>query len=333
MNDKTLGVLEKYDIEVLRSWKGRGAILCETKTGIKILKEYRGSEKRLSLQKKIFEKMDEKGFFSHERILTTKEGELLVKDEEMNSYFLKEYREGKECNLNDYKDGSKAAAFMAHLHKSMTLPDVVAEEEIQPFSLIDEYEKHNRELRRVKKYLKAKRQKEDFEYYLYLNFDLFLEKAEKVVEEMKQREDVFSLENLKKGGTLSHGDLQHHNILMQKDDIYFINFEKFVLDSPMRDLSLFLRKVMEKNLWSKELGQYILQSYEKEKTITEAQKLQLYYRLKYPEKFWKIVNFYNNSPKAWIPGKNLEKLENLIRAEEVKNTYLESNFKEGVLRK
>ena len=55
MNDKTLAVLEKYDIEVLRSWKGRSAILCETKTGIKILKEYKGSEKRLSLQKKILE--------------------------------------------------------------------------------------------------------------------------------------------------------------------------------------------------------------------------------------------------------------------------------------
>ena len=35
VNDRVLAVLEKYDIEVLRSWKGRGAILCETKTGIK----------------------------------------------------------------------------------------------------------------------------------------------------------------------------------------------------------------------------------------------------------------------------------------------------------
>ena len=333
VNDKTLAVLEKYDIEVLRSWKGRSAILCETKTGIKILKEYNGSEKRLSLQKKILEKMEENGFGSHEKILLTKEGELIVKDEEMNSYCLKEYREGKECNLNDYKDSSRAAAYTARLHKSMVLPEVVEEETIQPFSLIDEFEKHNRELRRVKKYLKTKRQKEDFEYFLYLNFDAFLEKAECVVEEMKQIKNVFSSEKLLQEGTLCHGDLQHHNIMMLKEDVYFINFEKFVLDSHMRDLSLFLRKVMEKNLWSKELGQYVLQSYEKEKAITEEEKYQLYYRLKYPEKFWKIVNFYNNSPKAWIPEKNWEKLKNLIAAEEVKNTYLETNFREGVLRK
>ena len=249
VNDKTLAVLEKYDIEVLRSWKGRSAILCETKTGIKILKEYKGSEKRLALQKEILEKMEENGFCSHEKILSTKEGELLVKDEEMNSYCLKEYRDGKECNLNDYKDSSRAAVFMARLHKSMVFPDLAAEEKMQSFSLIEEFEKHNRELRRVKKYLKTKKQKEDFEYYLYLNFDTFLEKAEKVVEEMKQIKTVFSSEKLQQEGTLCHGDLQHHNIMMLKEEVYFINFEKFVLDSPMRDLSLFLRKVMEKNLW------------------------------------------------------------------------------------
>ena len=101
----------------------------------------------------------------------------------------------------------------------------------------------------------------------------------------------------------------------------------------MRDLSLFLRKVMEKNNWSKELGQYILQSYGKITDISEEEKCQLFYRLSYPEKFWKIVNFYNNSPKVWIPAKNREKLEMLIGAEEVKNTFLQSIFQRGDLPK
>ena len=30
--------------------------------------------------------------------------------------------------------------------------------------------------------------------------------------------------------------------------------------------------------------------------------------ISYPEKFWKIVNFYYNTGKAWIPEKNMEKL-------------------------
>ncbi len=55
--------------------------------------------------------------------------------------------------------------------------------------------------------------------------------------------------------------------------------------------------------------------------------MQLYYRFAYPEKFWKIVNFYYNSGKAWIPGRNREKLENLLRQEEEKKAFLDSVLK------
>ena len=42
MSDRSANVLENYEIEVLRTWKGRGAVLCETGQGILILKEYAG---------------------------------------------------------------------------------------------------------------------------------------------------------------------------------------------------------------------------------------------------------------------------------------------------
>ena len=42
MNDRAVSVLSEYDFEVIRTWKGRGAILFETPEGIRILKEYTG---------------------------------------------------------------------------------------------------------------------------------------------------------------------------------------------------------------------------------------------------------------------------------------------------
>ena len=110
-----------------------------------------------------------------------------------------------------------------------------------------------------------------------------------------------------------------------------INFEKFALDSPTRDLSLFFRKIMEKNNWSGVWGQRMLRSYEKQRPLSAEERLDLYYRLSYPEKFWKIINFYYNSSKVWIPAKNLEKLEKLLKQEEEKNRYLEQNFRQWVL--
>ena len=209
----------------------------------------------------------------------------------------------------------------------MGVPDLVKEKSIIPYSLLQEFEKHNRELRHVKKYLKAKRQKNDFEYFLYKNYDRFLQKAEEILEEVKDNSHVFKEENLLKKGTLCHGDFQHHNVLSSGDEIFFVNFEKYVLDSPMRDLSLFFRKMMEKNNWREDLGQFVLQQYQKESHFSQEDWIQLYYRLSYPEKFWKIVNFYYGARKVWIPAKNMEKLEKILKQEEEKNRFLKCNFK------
>ena len=41
MNDKAIELLEQYEIEVLRTRKGRGAIVCDTDKGCLIFREVR----------------------------------------------------------------------------------------------------------------------------------------------------------------------------------------------------------------------------------------------------------------------------------------------------
>ena len=45
MNDKAVSVLENYDMEVIRTFKGRGTIICDTTKGLRVLKEYNGKVK------------------------------------------------------------------------------------------------------------------------------------------------------------------------------------------------------------------------------------------------------------------------------------------------
>ena len=44
----------------------------------------------------------------------------------------------------------------------------------------------------------------------------------------------------------------------------------------------------------------------------------LYVYLAYPEKFWKIANRYYNSHKAWLSGRNIEKLEKVVAQEDAR---------------
>ena len=47
MNEKYTEALEQYDMEVLSVRRGRGSWICETDQGCRLLKEYRGTVKRL----------------------------------------------------------------------------------------------------------------------------------------------------------------------------------------------------------------------------------------------------------------------------------------------
>lgn len=323
MNDRAISLLEQYDIEVLRTRKGRGAILCDTKNGCLIFKEYAGNEKRLAMQDKLLKAIEVSDDICAEMIVPTKEGTLVVKDGDGVQYILKTYHEGRECNIYDRGECADAVKLLARLHKCMELPADM-EDLPEAFSPAAEYEKRNRELKRVRKFLQQRSQKTWFEIQLLNAFNLFLEQALAVTEDWNSYESKFSLPN----NIYCHGDYQYHNILRDEDGWFLINFEKCLPDSPVRDLYHLLRKLLEKGGWSVSLGEELLAAYEQEKSLSAINRIDLYYRLSYPEKFWKIANFYYNSGKAWIPGRNQEKLEKLIEQEREKQLFLDEIFRD-----
>lgn len=319
MNDRTVNIFDNYEIEILRTARGRGAILGETENGWLILKEYSGPVSRLPLQEQLLAAIQEKGFPGVEQLKRNKEGELVTYDQDRVPYIVKTWFEGRECNLRDVKECQNAVKTLGRLHRVMELPGLAEDCTLPPFCLENEYARHNRELKKVRRYLREKGQKTDFERYLLHNYDFFYEKALEAADSL-MKEGLPAVA----GAGFCHGDFQHHNILCRPEGFAVINFEKYMLDYPVRDLYLFLRKLLEKNNWSPSLGLSIITAYDTQNPLTGEDRRQLYYRFAYPEKFWKIVNFYYNSGKAWIPGRNREKLESLLRQEKEKNIFMES---------
>lgn len=329
MNDRAASLLENYDLEVLRVLKGRGALLCEIKGGWAILKEYRGSQARLAVQEKLLKtvKRETAGSgVSVEQLYRNRDGELVSRDQDQIPYILKTYFEGRECNIKEKGECLKTVKYLALLHQAMQCEKLAEENKLPVFCLETEYEKRNRELKKVRKFLKEKGQRSVFEIYLYQNYDFFYEKALKTAEEVKGYTKVFSSEAAAECKSFCHGDFQHHNVLYGRNGMAVINFEKFILDNQVRDLYQFLRKLMEKNNWSEELGREVLQAYSRERPLSVFDFVQLYYRFAYPEKFWKIVNFYYNNRKTWIPERNMEKLSGVLEKEEAKTAFLNHIF-------
>ncbi len=328
MNDRAVELLEQYEVEVLRTRRGRGAIVCDTNLGCLIFKEYSGSQDRLELQNRLLGQTAEAGRVNVEAIVPSKEGALLVRDGDGSGYVLKTWQEGRECCIHDREECREAVRLLARLHGSMTLP---ADTPGLPaaFSPGKEYEKHNKELKRVRKYLQQKGSKTWFETSLLKAFDTFLGSALDVTQEWEKHREGREI-NTQTAGSVAfcHGDYQYHNILQGGGRWFIANFEKCLRDDPVRDLYLLLRKLLEKGNWQPALGAQLLETYEGERPLSRDSRADLYFRLAYPEKFWKIVNFYYNSRKVWTPGKNPEKLCKLLAQEEDKQRFLGEVFPE-----
>ena len=115
-------------------------------------------------------------------------------------------------------------------------------------------------------------------------------------------------------------------MLLLPQKVVTTNFEHFRRDVQVLDLYYFLRKVMEKHRWSVALGNEILSRYNSVRTLQKEELEYIALKIAYPEKFWKIVNAYYHSNKAWMPEKNVEKLELAVAQNQEKLRFLEVIF-------
>jgi hypothetical protein len=105
-----------------------------------------------------------------------------------------------------------------------------------------------------------------------------------------------------------------------------VHLETLSYGISVSDFVNFLRKTMEKNNWDENLGFSMLHWYDAQAPLSKEDYQVIYSLLLFPEKFWKIANHYYNSHKAWLSGRDIEKLDKLIEQEPARVAFLEKLF-------
>ena len=328
MNDKAVNVLEQYDMTVSRTFKGRGTIICDTDQGMRVLKEYRGRTEKLELLYQLQGKL--KDSLRTDMLIRTKEGALFVKDIDNSVYILEEQVDGKECSYKNEEDIVKACGAMAKLHLKFMTPQSEKICLMPVFFYADEMERHTVECKRVRNYLRKLHNKTEFERALLKEYDYFLEKAVDVTRRAREESQAEYEAYVNSNGLYCHGDYQYHNVIFGKGNggayTGIVKLEHFAHDAGARDFYLLFRKISEKCDWSLDMEQSMLDAYQNRRVFPPIEWRSLCLRLAYPEKFWKIINFYYNSRKSWMPNRNYDKLESLIHQEKNREKLLNKFF-------
>ncbi len=320
-------ILEQYPFETRQTVKGRGAFICETDQGLKILKEYKGSEGRADFLCLLLQFLKEHGQGQVDCIVRTKEGKPIAKDADGTSYMVRDWYEGRECDTKSRDDILRAIRKLAKLHTILKgFPDEIPDYlQIREDALLRENERHTRELKKVRNFIASRKKKTEFEMKFLKNFDLFYEEAGNVIALQEQEMGKSPGAGGETGAYgICHGDYNQHNVIFTGGGVAVLNFEKAAYDVQVADLGNFMRKILEKHNWNMGLGIDMLNAYSRVRGLGAQEEKQLYIRLAYPEKFWKIANHYFNTGKAWVCGRDLEKLEKVIAQNEAREKFLHS---------
>ncbi len=322
MNEKSLKVLEEYDLELISARRGRGSYICETSLGTKLLADYNGSEKKAAFTSQLLQHMEEKGYQPVDKAVANKEGRLLCRDRDEQSYILKDWYEGRECDTKNNTDVRQAVSSLARLHGYMVWkPEEKTEyagEDLQ-----DIWRRHNRELKKIYEFIRKRKQKTGFESLFLKEYDRFAQQAKAAAWELEQSGYEELYQNSLKMGQLCHGNYNQHNVyFLGRRQIFTANFEKCGYDIQINDLYQFVRKIMEKQEWSPQTGDQMLDAYSRERPLADREVAYLKIRLSYPEKFWKVANQYYNCRKSCASWKSMEKLEKLTFQEEKRRIFL-----------
>ena len=314
----------KYGLEVNSVRKGRGSWIFETDQGLKLLKEYKGSVKRLEFEEAVLDTMKDAGALRVDQYVRNLEQELISTAEDGTRYLVKNWFSDRECDLKDRQEILSAVRQIAVLHQS--LRQVENREEWNLKSMIspplyEAMEKHNRELRKARTFIRGKRKKNEFELTVIATYDRFYEQA---IEASQGMRNVFEQagEEIVKNCFVCHGELNQHHILIGDDYVAVTEFNKMHLGLQVEDLYYFTRKIMEKHDWDKALGNAMLEAYERVLPMTQTERECLYNLFLYPEKYWKQMNFYYNANKAWVPARQTEKIYNLERQQEARMEFV-----------
>lgn len=308
MKEKGVEVLDKYNLEVIRTGKVRGGIMLVTENESLIMKECHRKPERVEYENGIHQIIEDESFIDIDRIVVNRDGELISTDAFQNPFIIKKWYGTGECQPDNQIQVCMAMEHLGKIH--IALKGFCGKGEVIAENLICRYEKYNRELKRARNYARRRSHKSDFELKLLNCFDRFYENCENALEMLS----ASSYENMYNQALMEHqiihGDYNYHNVILSGEKGgAVINFEGACVDLNVMDVYHFLRKVMEKNSWNAELGHKMIESYNKVRSISQNEIELLKIMILYPEKFRKVVNNYYNGNKSSISVKNAEKLE------------------------
>ncbi|MCX7883880.1 MAG: CotS family spore coat protein [Caloramator sp.] len=297
-------VLSHYNFETLNienikfkdTEKQRAVYKILTNKGLKCLKKVYYKEDDLLFLYSVIEWLNLRGIFCP-KFISTKNGLKFVKYND-NLFILTDWIDGRKCDYDNLDDIKAIAENLAKIHKSSKNFYPIDGSKIRQSDkdYIYSYNKHFIQL--LDNSNNAFKIKDKFSKIYLDNFDYNIEKAKESIYILSQIDFSKKIGDDVSNCAICHLDYVNKNIIFSKDGkLYVIDFDRTMLDMPVHDISVFLRRILkrEKTSWDFKVFINSMESYEKIRKLSYDEYMLLYAILLFPQKYWKISrDYYKN---------------------------------------
>jgi hypothetical protein len=221
MNEKSLTVLEQYDLKINGTYRIKGNYGCNTENEKYILQEYNNSNEKMSAMKVLYNYLESEGF-SCDYVIGNKEGSYVSVSEDGYTYLLKRWFNAEECNVNNEKHLLLATQNLGKFH-SVLYDNKKLLEDTKAFhpgkNMQEIFKRHNKEIITIRNYIKKRKNKNYFEMSLHNILNQYKQQAEVALEELRQSDYEKKYNLAVENKAINHGCYNYHNILFYRENV------------------------------------------------------------------------------------------------------------------
>jgi CotS family spore coat protein len=325
--DLNVELFNRYNIKVKDIVPVRNVFIVRTNKGDKILKKinYGVDELQFIYEAIKYIKNNFKRVVDFEKVET---GEVYLKWEN-EIYCLMDFLEGRECEFSNPVDVAIAARGIGEFHKAsegFTYENGVKN---NCGKTIKCFRKRLQEIEFFKSIVSKYDNKNKFDELFLKNVDLYLNKIENCINIMEKTQ-YYDLYKDKDKIAFCHHDLAHHNIIINNEEAYFIDYDYSIIDLKVHDLCNFINKVIKNSAYDIGRCELIINQYNSTNTLQNSEMQVLYGLMTFPQRFYEIARDYYTRRKNWDEEVFFDKLKTRLELEEDNVEFLTA-FKKSFL--
>ncbi|MBZ9685027.1 CotS family spore coat protein [Clostridium estertheticum] len=328
--DLDVNLFSEFDLLVSDVIPVRKVFILNTDKGDKVLKKVSYSISQLEFINYGLEYIKNNNFNKIIEFEKTKD-QLIYVHWKDDIYCIMSLVEGRECEYSNPVDVMLTSRALAELHRSSE--GLINEEAFQILlvqnqkrylcgKIIENFNKKLSELMFFKSIATLYENKNEFDY-IFLEHEKYYEDNIKQSIKILEASEYYNLCKEKEKIVFCHHDLAHHNILINVQQVYFLDFDYAVVDLKVHDICNFINKVIKNFAYDIEKCHSILNEYISVSPLDHRELKVLYGMLSFPEDFYSIARDYYTRKKQWSEEVFLSRLKSKVEYRENREAFLE----------